>query len=104
MKGFLITYNGEGSRELTLMKNNLLGRVAKIKLKRDYCLYFYPGILDGQYFSKIAQGCYFVQTNNLNLDDRYNIIPVEIKSELNMETPRDFFRRKFQEREVKNLG
>lgn len=105
MKGYIITYTVKDSYNLTYINNLLFGRVVKVSRKGNEFYYYYPGLLHDTKYLKLSRGCYFLFSSNILTN--YEELQI-IKSELDiqeklLQTPREYFLKKYNNIEVINL-
>jgi len=103
MKGYILIYDTNNSKELMELNNVIFGRVVKIKRNNKIFLYYYSGILDDKKYYRLSNGCYFI------LDEIELMNVTCIKSDIdinenNLITASEYFRNKFKDNRVVNLG
>ena len=73
MKGYIITYKVDNSRDIVKLNHYLFGKITSVKDKK----YYYQGVLDNIMYHKFNDGCYFITNPHFDRDN-FNVYEVEI--------------------------
>ena len=99
MKGYILTYKSSSRRNITKINYLLFGRISTIQGSKGKEKYYYPGFFEGTSYKKLANGCYFVEQINDDLNGLLEVIPAEIVFKDNvMLNARDFWRNRIKDK------
>ena len=105
IKGYILTYNVNQRKSITLINYYLFGRLSLSKRKQRSIYYYYPGLLEDTLYYKISNGCYFTKALIDDYDGLIKIIPaiLQIKKK-NMIDAKNYWQEyiTINELEVKN--
>lgn len=103
MKGFIITYNSSDRKDITKINYFLFGRIATIKRAGKEEKYYYPGFFEGTPYKKIANGCYFVEEINDDLNGLLGIYESEVEfPDSVMLNGRDYWKERIKDKKINN--
>jgi len=102
MKGFIVIFNNKNREAITKINHSLFGRICYTPKGK----YYYSGLLENTKYSRLSNGCYFIESINNNLNGLINIIKVDIEIDSNILcTAKDYWKKHIEKNGliVKNL-